>query len=112
MKPLAIKSTPPLLWDAIPPKRTPAAPSFDGETFDQAKDGERLGAQLAAVSRLMQDGHWRTPGDMERATGYGWASISARLRDLRKPRFGGFVVERRRREGADGVFEYRVRRQG
>lgn len=34
------------------------------------------------------------------------ASISARLRDLRKPKFGGYVVERRRR--TVGTWEYRV----
>ena len=37
------------------------------------------------------------------------ASISARLRDLRKPRNGGYVIERRRRgEAAKGIFEYRM----
>ena len=34
------------------------------------------------------------------------AGISARLRDLRKPRFGGYTVERRRVDG--GLFEYRI----
>ena len=34
------------------------------------------------------------------------ASVSARLRDLRKPRFGGHTVERRRR--TQSVWEYRL----
>jgi hypothetical protein len=51
-------------------------------------------------------------------TRYGEASISAQLRHLRKPSFGGFRVEKRRREGEDtaanaktaapGKWEYRI----
>jgi hypothetical protein len=39
--------------------------------------------------------------DLEALTGYGWASISARLRDLRKPQLGGYRVER---DGSQGDF--------
>ena len=35
------------------------------------------------------------------------ASISAQLRHLRKPRFGSYLVEKRRR-GKGGLWEYRV----
>jgi hypothetical protein len=49
---------------------------------------------------------WRTLREIEVALGFPQASISARLRDLRKPSFGGFVVKRRRR--SSGTWEYQV----
>lgn len=78
----------------------------DGETFDAKRDGKRLNAQAADVFRLMQDGKWRTLSDIADATGHPEASVSARLRDLRKPKLGGFTVERRHVEG--GTWQYRV----
>lgn len=86
---------------------------FDGVTYEPRHDAERLAGQLLRVWSAMRDGAWRTPAEIELATGDGWASISARLRDLRKPKFGGMRVERRRRgEAESGVFEYRVVQHG
>lgn len=82
------------------------APSRDGATFDQEKDGTRLGLQHRAVFDLMRDGRWRTLAEIEDATGHPQASVSARLRDFRKPRFGGHRVNRRRR--TEGSFEYQL----
>lgn len=67
---------------------------FDGKTYAPS-DGPRLGRQLAQAASLMRDGQWRTT-----------QSVSARLRDLRKPRYGSHPVERRRVSA--GVFQYRV----
>ncbi len=78
---------------------------FDGSALTSA-DEARLGQQLAAVRRLMRDGRWRTPEQLEAALGYRWASISARLRDLRKKRWGGHKVERSCVGG--GQFAYRL----
>lgn len=80
--------------------------SFDGDTFDPALDGERLGTQLGRVQALMSDGNWRTLAEIGAVVPGSEAALSARLRDLRKPRFGEYVVERRR--VIDGLFEYRV----
>jgi hypothetical protein len=77
-----------------------------GETFDAKRDGKRLNAQAAHVYRLMQDGKWRTLAEIAAATDHPEASVSARLRDLRKPKLGGLTVERRHVEG--GVWQYRV----
>lgn len=55
----------------------------------------------------MKDGSWHTLPEIAAGTGDPEASISARLRDLRKPRFGSYVVDRRRR--SQGLFEYRLR---
>ena len=61
---------------------------------------------------------WLTLRELARLTGYGEASISAQLRNLRKPQYGAFIVEKRcRDEGQPGrmathgaVWEYRLRR--
>lgn len=103
----------------------PAGPSyetplFDGDTFEPEKDAARLGKQLRSVFDVMKDGEWRSLGTIANAIQYATASggsfekgiraseasISARLRDFRKAKFGGHTVERRRVNG--GLFEYRL----
>lgn len=87
----------------------PHPPQYGGVTFDPTTDAARLNKQCLAVYQLMRDGKWRTPTDIESATGFNWASASARLRDLRKSKFGAFQVERRRKGDAErGLFEYRL----
>lgn len=78
----------------------------DGETFSRGRDGTRLNAQAQDVFGLMQDGHWRTLAEISAITGHPEASVSARLRDLRKPHLGGFTVDRR--HISKGVWAYRV----
>lgn len=79
---------------------------FDGATFDASRDGSRLGEQMHAVFAAMKDGQYRTLSDIARMTGAPEASVSARLRDMRKPRFGGHTVNRQylRR----GLFQYQL----
>ena len=72
---------------------------FDGETYDHAKDSPRLTTQYRAVFALMLDGGWRTLREISSSTGFPEASISARLRDMRKKRFGEHTVKHRRRDG-------------
>jgi hypothetical protein len=79
---------------------------FDGDTYEHERDGERLSGQYQRVFNLMKGGFWWTLSDLEEATGYSSASISARIRDMRKPRFGGHNVERR--YVANGEWEYRL----
>ena len=80
---------------------------FDGATFDPVKDSARISTQMLKVASLMADGQWRTLREIGEAVDAPEASVSARLRDLRKKRFGGFTVGRQRR-GDGGLFEYRV----
>lgn len=88
---------------------TDARPDHDGATFDRGLDLDRLNAQTRRVYDLMRDGTWRTLREIAAATGDPEASVSARLRDLRKAAFGGFTVERRRRgEPKAGIWEYRL----
>lgn len=88
---------------------------FDGDTFDPKKDGARLTGQLKKVMELMRDGEWRTLAEIQAKVGGSEAGVSARLRDLRKQKFGTHMVERRRVHRGDmgpdecvGVWEYRV----
>ncbi len=85
---------------------TQEALQFDGSTIDATLDNERLGAQLKRVWELMRDGRWRSLREISQQTGDPESSISARLRDWRKPRNGPHTVERRRISG--GLYEYRL----
>ena len=86
-----------------------STPDFDGDTYDAARDGARLGSHLERVLALMQDGGWWTLVDLAIEAGCSEASASARLRDLRKPKFGGHHVERR--HVVNGLWQYRLVRQ-
>jgi hypothetical protein len=86
-------------------------PQFDGAAYSQAFDHKRLTGQIRRVFDLMKDGRWRTLEEIAAATGDPQASVSAQLRHLRKPRFGGFTVEKRAKgEREHGLFEYRLSR--
>ena len=79
---------------------------FDGTTYEPARDHDRLAAQWLAVFNLMRDAEWRTLDQIAHETGYPEASISARLRDFRKDKFGGHTVTRR--YFGFGLFEYQL----
>lgn len=62
--------------------------------------------QLEAVFKIMVDGEWRTLRTISDESGYPEASISARLRDIRKSDFyGRYTMESCRRNGS---WVYRV----
>jgi hypothetical protein len=85
------------------------APLFGGVTYDPALDKDRIAQQLIRVFETMKDGTWRTLQEIALLTGDPPQSISARLRDFRKAKFGGFLVLRQRRPGIPGeagVWEY------
>ena len=82
---------------------------FDGKTYEPQHDKVRLNRQLSIVWNVMKAGHWMTLARLASLTKQPEASVSARLRDLRKDRFGSHTVERRRRGAAsDGLWEYRL----
>ena len=88
--------------------------AFGGRTFDVTFDLERLSAQQVRVMAAMSDGKWRTLEEAQTRIKalFGKrdpeASISARLRDIRKF-WGEEAMESRRRveDGVDGLWEYR-----
>jgi len=82
-------------------------PDFDGAEYDSSLDKVRLSGQLEKIYELMRDGRWRTVATVAHVTGYPENSIQAQLRNLRKDRFGGYLVEKRR-VTPNGLYEYRV----
>ncbi|AMV29318.1 hypothetical protein VT84_33290 [Gemmata sp. SH-PL17] len=90
-------------------------PDHDGETFDRKLDLSRLNEQTRRVFEAMRNGGWLTLLEIQLRIFAATqkrdpeASVSARLRDLRKERFGGFTVERQRRgDPKAGLWEYRL----
>lgn len=79
---------------------------FDGSTYEPRRDEGRLFRQLRDVRSYMADGLWHTLPDIAAGTGHPEASISARLRDLRKDRWGAHTVEREFLR--HGLFRYRL----
>jgi hypothetical protein len=79
---------------------------FGGDTFDDDRDGNRLRAQFRRVWCVMRGGAWLTLAQIAAATGDPESSVSARLRDFRKPRYGGHTVERA--YVRKGLWTYRV----
>lgn len=80
---------------------------FDGATFEPARDGERLARQMADVTACMTDGRWHTLAEIAEATGHPEASVSARIRDLRKSRWGNRTVQRRF-DSPSSLWRYRL----
>lgn len=81
-------------------------PGFDGETYNADLDHARLGRQFIAVFKAMKDGAWHTLREIAETAEAPEASVSARMRDFRKEKFGGHTVERENL--GDGLFRYRL----
>ena len=87
----------------------PQLPLFEGHSFSKPLDAIRLGRQLAAVQTALADGGWWTLAELAAVAGGSEAGVSARLRDLRKKKWGSHTIERRRRgDPTSGHFEYRL----
>lgn len=67
-------------------------PDFDGATYRRDRDLARLTGQLRRVADALSDGRWWTLAALSSETRDPEASISARIRDLRKGKFGGWTV--------------------
>lgn len=85
-------------------------PDFDGETYDPLQDHQRLSNALGKTWNVMRDGNWRTLAETAELVGCSEAGVSARLRDLRKPKYRTMYptdrVESRR--FTDGLWKYRI----
>lgn len=81
--------------------------SFDGATV-LGIDTPRLAGQLAKVYTLMSDGRFRTLAQIAVVAGCLETSASARLRDLRKTKFGGHQVISRQLANSPGTHEYKL----
>ena len=82
-------------------------PDYDGSNYVPEFDRTRLSGQMKSIFYVMKDGEWRTLNEIAMITGFGEASISAQLRNLRKEKFGSHSVYKRRRgEKGKGLWEY------
>jgi hypothetical protein len=79
---------------------------FDGDTYDPSQDKDRLLTQLGRVQDVMFDGKWHTLPELVVLCGGSDASVSARIRDLRKQRFGSYSVGSKRIRA--GLWAYRL----
>jgi hypothetical protein len=77
----------------------------DGITFDRDRDRKRLDTVMARVFQFIQDGQWHTLQEIAEACGCSEASASARLRDARKPKFGGYQINKS--HCGSGLWKYR-----
>jgi hypothetical protein len=77
----------------------------------EAREPKPLRGQLALVFALVRDRQWYTYGELQARLPrrMAQATISAYLRDLRKRKHGGHVIERRSRGDREhGLYEYRL----
>lgn len=80
-----------------------------GPAYEERLDGKRIAKQMDVIRDYMLEewlqGRWRTLEWIANCTSIPEASVSAQLRHLRKSRFGGYVVNKRRR---GQLWEYQV----
>jgi hypothetical protein len=79
--------------------------AFDGQSA-RPIDTPRLAGQMLAVYRLMENGEYWTLSDLAGKVGGLETSISSRIRDMRKARWGSRKIETR--YIGNGVRQYRL----
>ena len=87
------------------------SPRFDGPHLEP-DDHPRLNTQLKAVRDLMSNGEpWTLPQLVQGLESMGIhameSGVSARIRDLRKEKFGGYTIETKLIKR--GLFQYRMK---
>jgi len=80
----------------------------DGETYEAQFDYHRLNKQQRRVWLAVIDNEWHTLAELSDLLGDPETSISARLRDFRKAKFGSHKVDAHRIVFGGGTWEYRL----
>ena len=80
--------------------------TFDGVDYQPELDFVRLKGQMERIYNLMQDEQFRTLSLIAAITGDPESSVSAQLRNFRKARFGGHIVNRKR---IDNTWYYQLK---
>lgn len=94
-------------------------PATFGAGCQSETDTRRLSTQMERLKTYMLEasgrGRWLTLAEIRAALETTWrcrfpeASVSAQLRHLKKPVFGAYQLQKRRRHGPGyGLFEYRL----
>lgn len=86
-----------------PPDVNPVAPAG----IENGGDVVRLNRQQARVWAVLRDQEWHTLPELSERCGVPEQSVSARIRDLRKEKYGSHEVERE--SLGKGLFRYRLR---
>ena len=78
---------------------------FGGATYE-AEDSPRLSEQLRFVLLILKRGEWYSAEELQKELKRwdikaGTAGITARIRDLRKKKFGGHKIPHKRIKGVD-----------
>jgi hypothetical protein len=82
-------------------------PQFDGSDYEPEEDKARLTGQIYRVYEVMREGEWKTLSEISvEASPCPQASASAQLRNLRKKRFGGHLIEKKNM--GRGLWKYRL----
>jgi len=84
----------------------PPSVAFAGKSYQAAFDYDRLSDQLKVVHRIMSDGRWHFLPELVEALGCKEQSASARVRDLRKEKYGSHNIQTERVSG--GLYRYRM----
>lgn len=85
-------------------------PDFDGATYDRDLDHASLKSNLDAIrDEMLRNTAWRTADEIATAAGVDpRGAVKERIRDLRKPKFGGYDVEAERSPDNHRVWVYRI----
>jgi hypothetical protein len=79
---------------------------FDGATYVPERDNERMTGQILRIWDVMVNGEWYTLSEISTITGDPEASVSTRLRDFRKSKFGSHTVEKEHL--GNGLYKYKL----
>ena len=82
------------------------SPDFDGQTYVHARDHARLSGQLDLVRQILSDRQWHTLEEIAELVGGSVPGVSARIRDLRKSKFGSHEIDRE--YVSAGLWRYRL----
>ena len=82
---------------------------FDGSDVVKKLDNPRLEKGITRIFNYMKGERWLTLETISESTSIGESSVSAQLRNMRKDRFGGHTIEKRRKgERTSGLWEYKL----
>lgn len=91
--------------------------TFDGAVYEEEKDVVRLSGQIERVHTILAQSKdvWLTVSEIQIKIANEFllddpeCSISAQIRNLRKERFGGYMIEKQRRGSEDSaIWEYQL----
>ncbi|PCJ55047.1 MAG: hypothetical protein COA79_21155 [Planctomycetota bacterium] len=81
--------------------------SIFGDSYKNNLDGHRIGNLMSTIKSIMWDDNWHTLPELSDTTNAMTTSVSASIRHLRKVKFGGHNIIKRRIRSS-GLWEYKL----